>query len=157
MGNIDPRFRDPSIPPTTDFPPAKPKGAELVEMADAVVRKLGGTPTTKPLTPTLAGFIQTKPAVAELVEVADTIRERGYVTSEQMAFIKLSADRLNTPPLALPIHFDLTKTSSTTGSHFPIGSGKNAFLSCSAVLMLFIMSSNIISLCSHMQLAENLF
>ncbi len=158
MGTIDPRIRDPSTPSVQGFTQAKPEGAELLELADTVTRKS--------LTPTLAGFIRAKPAVAGLVEVADTIRERGYVTSEQMAFIKLSADRLNAPPLEIPDHtdtaafnelVDLAKTSSTTRPHFPIGSGKNAFLSCSAVLMLFIMSSNIISLCSQMQLAENLF
>jgi hypothetical protein len=103
--------------------------------------------------------------LATLQQLTDQVLEKGYVTVAELQQLKelasLVAPSLSPPKQELINTFldEINKLPSTPGGErrFPIGSGKNAFLNCSAVLQLFIMTSEVIGLLSKIQLAENLY
>ncbi len=104
--------------------------------------------------------------LANLQQLTDTMMKKGYLTTEEIAFLKQTATDMIAPSLSPPdqklVQNFLDKLGQMVGdaggSHrFPIGATKNAWLNCSAVLALFIMTSNVIGLLSKIQLAENLY
>jgi hypothetical protein len=106
-----------------------------------------------------------KEGLASLQQLTDQVVDKGYVSQTDIQNLKnqanIVAPNLSAPQQTLLNQYanEISTIHPMTGgkASLPIGSGKNAFLNCSAVLMLFIMTSKIIGLESKIQLAENLY
>jgi hypothetical protein len=121
----------------------------------------------------LSGYLQEfaqvpagqQPGLANLQQLTQEVMDKGYVTTADIEFLKnqanIIAPGLSAPKQALLTDFITMLNTISVGSggtaRLPIGTGKNAFLNCSAILALFIMTSQIIGILSQIQLAENLY
>jgi hypothetical protein len=129
------------------------EGGQLLPFTQQIFQGIGNMP---------AKSADAQKGLVSLEQVTLQVVDKGFVTQADVQKLKDTASVLM-PYLDPPRQELLTKfmneVTSAGGGKIPLTgpSGKNAFLNCSAILLLFILDSKVISIESKIQLAENLY